>query len=152
MDAEHLSKLQERVQQHDIEFAELRAAVKTIADTGRETKTAVKDISKSMQAITEILHKIDLRDQLASNQVADFRKDVERVREEMKEVKSHHETLTGDIRGEMDTKCKAISQTLADLQVFIFAARYPKVTLVVVLAVVAVFLNDVRDKLFSLVG
>lgn len=62
-DSATISKLHERVSQHDVEFAEIRGVVKSISSAVTETKDAVKAIYITLDRINELIHSSQLKDE-----------------------------------------------------------------------------------------
>jgi chromosome segregation ATPase len=80
-----ISKLHERVSQHDIEFAELRGVVKTLSITASETKDAIKAINTTLGRTNDLIHAAHLFDEQLMSHIRDAKKEFEAVNQRITE-------------------------------------------------------------------
>lgn len=95
-----VSKLNERVSQHDVEFAEIRGAIKSISGAATETKESVKAIYSQIQKTNELMHKSQLKDEIFMQHLENanerFQGFVNHCDEKRKEVEKRVDTLESD--------------------------------------------------------
>lgn len=84
-DSVTISKLHERVSQHDIEFAEIRGVIKSISGATNETKDAVKAIHTALDRTNQLIHNAQIKDEHFMSHISETRQRFEHVNKRIDE-------------------------------------------------------------------